>query len=219
MEQEKEFNLNIHSNRLLIAEPFFAAISRHVEKISCHDIATAGIRVNSRGFFELYYNPTFMGSLPDRHKSGVLKHEFYHLLLEHVQERLPEEGMNKKWNVAADLAINSHLQGELPESACMPGVGIFEDYPLGFTAERYYEMVKKDCEEAKGEGGDNSIFEAEPFDDHSGWGEGESAEGEDAIVKSKQRLKKMMEEAAREAQTKHWGSIPEDMRRTIKVVF
>ena len=127
-----EFDLNRHVTRLLMNEPFFAAISRCVEKRASTAIPTAAVKVNpDTATFELLYNPQFMGQLIDKHKAGVLKHEFYHLILEHVTGRKPDKVAAdpakyfKLCNYASDLAINSHLVGELPEGCCMPGEGPF----------------------------------------------------------------------------------------------
>ena len=71
----KEFNLNMHTARLLMNEPFFAGISRRVDKRPNRAIPTAGVRVNPETVqFELLYNPDFFASLTDKQKLGVLKH-------------------------------------------------------------------------------------------------------------------------------------------------
>ena len=88
---KKSFDLNLHCYRLLQDEPFFAALSRKVEKIADPSIPTAGVWVNpNSGVFEMRYNPEFMGGLPEEHIKGVLKHEFYHLIFDHVTTRKPE---------------------------------------------------------------------------------------------------------------------------------
>ena len=85
------FDLNKHVHRLLMDEPFFAALSRRIDKRIDKSIPTAGVRVNSStGHFEMIYNPDFFESLPDIEKKGVLKHEFYHLIFEHVTGRRPD---------------------------------------------------------------------------------------------------------------------------------
>ena len=125
------FNLNKHTARLLRNEPFFAALSRKIDKKASNAVPTAGVRVNpNTGHFEMVYNPEFFEGISDEHKLGVLMHEFYHLVFEHVtgSGRLPTEGMTKMWNQATDLAINSHLIGKLPEGALIPGEGYFQ-YP------------------------------------------------------------------------------------------
>ena len=150
------FDLSFHIHRLLRKEPFFAAFSRRVEKQADRSIPTAAIAYNKETHrFVLLYNPDFFDSLSDEHKAGVLKHEFYHLILGHLVARLsfdPREEPSKMrmWNVATDLAINSYLINELPEMACIPGVGPFANYEVGCTAEAYFRALQKDEEESKG---------------------------------------------------------------------
>ena len=148
------FDLNKHAARLLMQEPFFAALSRTIEKRATTAIPTAGVRVNPRSAqFELVYNPDFLGSLPDNQKLGVLKHEFYHCIFGHVTNRSPEGGLKKLDNIAMDLAINSHLRGELPDMCCMPGVGPFAKLPAGKSYEWYKAALEGEYGE-DGEGGE-----------------------------------------------------------------
>ena len=155
------FDLNMHTARLLMSEPFFASLSRRIEKTCSTAIPTAGVRVNERGYFEMMYNPDFFEKLEPVQRLGVLKHEFYHIIFEHITGRLPSEGLTKLWNIATDLAINSHLMEELPENGCFPGKGMFKDFPVGLSAENYMDLLKKmqeeqeqDGEKGDGEGGD-----------------------------------------------------------------
>jgi predicted metal-dependent peptidase len=212
-----KFDLNRHTARLLVDEPFFAALSRRVNKRASGALPTAGVRVTDDGHFEMLYNPAFFAKLPDNERAGVLKHEFYHLVFEHVTGRLPDGGMSKLWNIATDLAINSHLRGELPEMCCMPGVGPFADLPLGKSAEFYFAALKKQQEEGGGEPGEpgepgEGTGEGDSFDDHSGWGEGQGAAQDIA----KERLKETVKKAANEAQKANsWGTVSADCRRDI----
>ena len=236
------FDLKLHAYRLLIEEPFFAALSRKIEKKESYAIPTAGVRVNPEsGHFEMAYNPDFFEGLPDNQKAGVLKHEFYHLIFDHVTTRKPEGVPHQKWNIAADLAINSHLVGELPEQCCMPGEGPFAELPLGQSAEWYLANLPED-DESEGQQGDGEGGEGEPsdgegdgsggqdnnndngngpssskpgnFDDHSGWDEAASSE---ANQMAKERLKNAIKEAAQEASqsAKGWGSVSGEVRKEI----
>ena len=215
----RRFDMNDHILSLLESEPFFAAISRHVAKVPSLALPTAGIKVSSEGHFEMIYNPYFFAAFEPKYRLGVLKHEFYHAIFEHVTTRLPdaEDGsgtkkMNRLWNIATDLAINSHLLTEIPLFGCLPEYGQLADMPAGKTAEWYYAELKKKQEENGGGDGEGDGF-GDPFDDHSGWGEGDI----DPSVKeiAKQRLKEMMKQAAEEANKKSWGSISADMRQDI----
>jgi predicted metal-dependent peptidase len=205
----EEFDLEYHLYSLLEKEAFFAAISRHVQKAKSKSIPTAGVRVTEDGNYEMLYNPDFFAKLPPIQRLGVLKHEFYHLVLEHVSERLPDTGMTKDWNIATDLSINGLIPDEVPESGCIPGKGPFADYPAGQTAEWYYNRIQQDKKNGKDPMGDS-------MDDHSGWGEGNDLPDEVKEL-AKQRVKEMMKEASKEAnQTSNgWGNMPMNIRQDI----
>ena len=231
------FDLNLHAYRLLSEEPFFAALSRKIEKRASTAIPTAGVTVNPEtAQFEMLYNPEFFASMPENQVLGVLKHEYYHLIFEHVTSRKPEGCDFKQWNIAADLAINSHLIGEIPENGCIPGVGPFADMPVGKSAEWYYANMPASQQQQQGnsgEGDDNSQSSDSQssdgsdqptpenpgnFDDHSGWADGEGGEAAQAANEmAKERLKQAMKEAAGEAsQTSNgWGSISQELRKEI----
>jgi predicted metal-dependent peptidase len=214
-------------------EPFFAALSRKIEKRADYNIPTAGVRVDPESAqFEMIYNPDFFASLPEEQVRGVLKHEFYHLIFEHVTSRKPEGVNHKVWNICADLAINSHLQGELPDMACMPGVGPFEDLPLHQSAEWYlanFPERPEDDGEGEGDGGEGESGDGQPgqgdgngspgsFDDHSGWDDaGQSPEQQAANQMAKERLKNAMKDAAKEASqsAKGWGSMSGEVKEEI----
>ena len=132
----QEFDLNLNTARLLMEEPFFAAISRRIDKRASYAIPTAGVMVNpDTAQFEMLYNPKFFADLTDLQRADVLKHEFYHVLFEHVTGRMPDGVNIKLWNIATDLAINSHLHN-LPEGGLIPGEPDtpFENLPTGESA-------------------------------------------------------------------------------------
>jgi len=224
----KPFNLNMHTARLLMREPFFAALSRRIDKISSTAVPTAGVRVNpDSGQFEMLYNPEFMGALSDRHLQGILMHEFYHLIFEHVTGRLPGDGLKRIDNIAMDLSINCHISDYLPSEtnpgpvvgegepmkACIPGEGMFKDLPPFKTYEWYLEALKKmrDEQEQDGEGGD-PFGDADSMDSHEGFG---SADGTTQEI-AKERLKEAVKKAAEEAEKgNNWGSVSHSMRQDI----
>lgn len=231
------FNLNDHTYRLLESEPFFASLSRRINKKLTRAIPTAGVRVTDEGQFEMVYNPDFFENLTHRERSGVLKHEFYHLIFEHVTGRLPPEGMTKMWNIATDLAINSHLMDELPEQGCFPSRKPFEQYPVGQSAEFYFKMLKEDeqfnqkPENGDGDGGDG---QGEPsdgqgggsglpdtMDDHSGWGGDADMDEETKQAMrdvAKERLKQAMKDAVDEINSngRGWGTVGSETRKAIQ---
>ena len=211
-ENKPEFDLNKHTARLLMNEPFFAGLSRRIDKRKTTDIPTAGVMVDKKSAqFVLMYNPDYMEKLSDTQKLGVLKHEFYHLVFEHVTGRKPEGGLTKQDNMCMDLAINSHLIGELPDGACIPGVKPFEWAEPGKSYEWYKANWQPlDNEDGEGEGGQGNPSDS--FDDHSGWDEVDNTENEIAKERLKEAIKKAAEEAS---QAGSWGSVPASCRKDI----
>mgnify|MGYP003117335994 FL=1 len=237
------FDLNIHTARLLMDEPFFAAISRRIDKRATYAIPTAGVMVNpDSGQFEMLYNPEFFEKLTDDERRDVLKHEFYHVVFLHVTNRMPENTNLKRWNIAADLAINSHLHN-LPEGGLIPGEGLFKDLPRGMSAEWYLANLpkkktnKKEGESQDGEGEPSSgggqgepgdeqqgqhqtledmLDEIDTLDDHSGWGKC-SDEVKDL---AKERLKDIIKKAGEEcSKNNSWGSVSSSARKDIMKVL
>jgi len=236
---DQPFNLNHNTAKLLMNEPFFAAISRRIDKTATTAIPTAAICVNpDREQFELLYNPEFMAALKDEHQLGVLMHEFYHVILEHVTRRKPADGIQRIDNIAMDLSINGlpEMNGKLPSEAdpgpimasgepmkgCFPGEGPFVALPAGMSYEWYLEALKKMGKDQKpkgqGEGEDGQPGDGDPFggadsfDDHDKFGAGSETTNQIA----KQRLTEIVKKAAEEAEkARNWGSVSSSMRRDI----
>jgi len=232
-EQKSTFDLNEQTYRLLESEPFFAHLSRRINKTKTTSIATAGVRITDQGQFEMAYNPEFFEKLTFRQRSGVLKHEFYHIILQHVTGRLPDGKMTKIWNITTDLAINSHIKDELPDGACIPQQEPFQDYPLNQSAEFYLKMLKEDerfnqdpNDNGDGQDGDGQDGDGQgsglpnSLDDHSGWGgDNLTDEQKEALVEvAKERLKEAMKDAVSEVSSSGtgWGSVSAEMRKAIQ---
>ena len=235
MMNENSFNLNHHIIGLLRNEPFFAALSRRINKMPSTAIPTAGVRVNPEtAQFEMLYNPAFFAKLTHEERLDVLKHEFYHLIFEHVTTRKPQDVGPRIWNFAADLAINSHLEN-LPEGCLMPGVGFFADFERGLSAEQYLSLLlkkqKENEEKEKGDGeggdggdetGDDGLPKEGQFDSHDEWsdgaGSGNAVEDKQAADIASERIKdfikKSVDEAVKQG-SRGWGTVPADVRRDI----
>ena len=233
-EENKEFDLNMHTARLLMEEPFFAALSRRIDKRASRAIPTAGVMVNEdTSQFEMLYNPEWFAKLSNDERKDVLKHEFYHIIFKHVTDRMPQGVDMKTWNIAADLAINSHLYN-LPEGGCVPGEGLFKDLPRGESAEWYLKNMPNF---AKNKGHDDASQESngdsqddgqspsdsnsdgssgnnmpQTLDDHSGWGK-VSQKSRDV---ANERLKDIVKKAAHEASSQNsWGSVSASVKEKI----
>jgi len=252
-----KFDLDLHMFRLMDAEPFFAAISRRIDKRPSTQIPTAGVRVNPEtAQLEMLYNPNFFQKLIDDHKEmydglskkdrsnfdskykanddtrhfrwvrGVLLHELYHIVFGHVAERLPDGKMNKRWNIATDLAINSYLTECIPPIGLIPGEGQFAGIPTQQTAEWYYKNLPEDMgkdnsegegEEGEGDGeqqqgqGQGQGSPGDSFDDHSGWGD----VPDDVKQQAEERMRQILADAAQEANSKGWGSVSSSVRQDV----
>tara|TARA_Y100001937_G_scaffold67254_1_gene92002 strand:+ start:13801 stop:15039 length:1239 start_codon:yes stop_codon:yes gene_type:complete len=234
------FDLNMHTARLLMDEPFFASISRRIDKRATFAIPTAGVMVNpDTSQFEMLYNPEFFQKLTDAERRDVLKHEFYHVVFLHVTGRMPEGVPVKRWNIAADLAINSHLDN-LPEGGLIPGEGLFKDFPRGESAEWYLaNLPKKRTSKEEGEIQDSDpdsaqgvpsgsgegqpsgkkpqtledlLDEIDTLDDHSGWGKCP----QEAKDVANQRLKEIVKKAGEEcSKNNSWGSVSASVRSEV----
>ena len=227
------FDLNTHVARLLLSEPFFAALSRRVDKRASYAIPTAAVTVNpTSAQFEMLYNPEFFQGLTDDNRRDIIKHELYHLIFEHLTGRRPAGENSRIWNFATDLAINSHLKN-LPEGCLMPGEGMFQDYPKGKSSEWYLAKLKEndfDPDQGEGQGGDggdggegegegegeggggDKLGDNGQFDSHDQWGDIPATAKEIAKERLKNTLRKAAEEASKSSS---WGSVSSDVRQDI----
>jgi len=176
-----------------------------------------------------------MGGLSDDAKKDVLKHEFYHIVFQHVtgnrflsfRDMSPNE--RKIHNIAMDLSINGHLP-HLPEMACMPGKGPFEHLEPFKSAEWYLKELRKMQKEQQenqqgqgepqdGEGGEGqgqgqpSLDDMDSFDDHDGWDEVDEQTKQIAEERVKEFVKDAVEEA--NSSSRGWGSVPSNLRKEI----
>jgi predicted metal-dependent peptidase len=216
------YDLNIDIARLLKDEPFFAALSRRIEKISTTAIPTAGVGLNREAMqYEFLYNPTFFEKLTEAQRRGVIIHEFYHLVFRHVANRRPAQVIRepekyfKLWNIAADLSINCLIgAANLPENCCIPGGKSFEDFPSMESAEFYFRKILEKVENDPNGGDGDGVDGSGQFDDHGNWAEG-SGDGMEAET-ANERVKEYLKEAAEKADQKGWGTMSHKTREEIK---
>ena len=231
------FDLNIHIHRLLMDEPFFAALSRRMDKRASNAIPTAGVTVTEEGKLQMVYNPKFFAPLSDEAKKDILKHEFYHIVFQHVTGnrflsfRDMEANERKIHNIAMDLSINGHLP-HLPEMACMPGRAPFEHLEPFKSAEHYLKELRKMQKDppegegngqgqcpgeggtpGQGQGNGNPLDGMDSFDDHSGWDEVDEQTKQIAEERVKEFVKDAVEEA--NSSSRGWGSVPSNLRKEI----
>ncbi len=175
---ETDFNLDRHVISFLHDTPFFAELSRYIRKVPSKDIPTAGVSYDTRyDDVTLYWNPDFFASLNDEEIRGVLVHEYYHLIFQHISTRLKKP--MRMWNIATDLAINSIIldpsmrmgkpyalptgalvPGRFPvtpegraftkeEKAAMPLAELIESFPTNEASEWYFDRLKEKAEDVQ----------------------------------------------------------------------
>ena len=193
MTNEKPFNLNHHIIGLLVDEPFFAALSRRMDKRATNAIPTAGVTVTEEGKLQMVYNPKFFAPLSDEARKDILKHEFYHIVFQHVTGgrflsfRDMSQSERKIHNIAMDLAINGlpEMINKLPNAAnpgpmmpsgepmqaVIPGESHFADLPACQTYEWYLEALKKKQEEQQDGDGEGGQGDGEPGEGQPGKGD------------------------------------------------
>lgn len=178
------FDLNKEIVSMLMDEPFYAALSRRMDKRADPSIPTAGVRFNKeKECFELVYNPTFFEGLTPKQRRGVLFHELWHCALGHVSGRIPDGVVFKMWNYATDLAINSMLTSGgkdrdlLPEGCLLPGESQFAEMPHFLTSEKYLALLREKAKEEKEKSEGDKSEGGEPGESSGGGEPGESSEG------------------------------------------
>jgi len=222
---EKTYRLDRDIYHLLKDEPFFALLSRQLDKRPDESIPTAGIKYNpDRLSYEIIYNSKFMESLTPEVKKWVLMHELYHASLGHCQHRKLEDLDRSTANAAMDLAINSlsNMREGAPDFVLMPGRGAYEDITLyGQSADWYGNHIKKQKSDNPEYGNDGEG----QFDDHSDFGE-DGMTDEEAMGKqiADKKLGDAIAKAADECdfgdkkggEPKGWGSVSMEIKKTIR---
>lgn len=126
--------------RLIKAEPFYAhflqLMQRHFQPLSLPDgtRAHAGVTI-SGGSAHIVVDPELFPQLSEIEATAVLKHEVFHIILDHISRGKKLNHM--LYNIASDIAINQMIEG-LPKWTC--------DYkkfklPPKLIAEVYYELL------------------------------------------------------------------------------
>ena len=183
-------------SKLVTFQPLYGEVFLSLNKKESTKIPTLAVGVIRRVDLALYYNPEFIEGLTTTELRSVLKHEALHILLHHLTRAKHFAFNPRGYNIAADCAINCHIEG-LPKGALYPSqFGL----PDNQSSEFYYESLKKESEE-QGKGWDEFIEgKGETVDDHSMWDD-----FDDDIVEEK--VRNIAEKAIKAQEKKGWGSI------------
>lgn len=181
--QADAFDLDPHLINLMWDEPFFSKVLRPVTKIRTEDISTAGVLAKD-GDINMWWNPYFVAGLTSKQVKGLLKHECFHLVLDHTTTRRMEPHILH--NYATDLAINSMIpEEELPEGGLIPGKAFapltpevvakigpeaaarherisqkIASLPKGLSSEQYFALLQDVAEDIQKAGKGKSLAQA-----------------------------------------------------------
>ena len=218
----------------LLDEPFFAAIIMNLKKVMTRSIPTAGVTVKDNSVV-LYWNPEFVSKLSRKHFFGLMKHECYHLIYQHVVGR--KQDPHTLWNIATDLAINSLIREDyLPEGGLVPGKAFkdvknnslskdaidrhkrmsdfIQKLPRCKSSEWYMDVLKQDSDIAEDFENAFGSGEGAGFDVHLD-PDGSMSESDMEIMKGK--IKDIVKKSAEKANSRSngWGSVSSQTRNEI----
>ncbi len=138
--------------QLLKKEPFFANFLLGATLLfDMPNVGTAGCRI-LKGEVQFIFNTKFMESLVPNEQIAIIKHEIFHVLLDHCGTRGGGQSNMMVKNYAMDCAINQHIEG-------LPAGGVTLQTMEKLTGksllpfetwEYYYEQLKQAAKD-KGE--------------------------------------------------------------------
>ena len=212
--------------------PYYAALIQQMDKKLTNEVPIAAVSVTSR--INLYINPVAFASLPMQVRIGVLLHECYHILHDHIgRSKSVAKKFNKALNIAADRAINEHLHvlsknnkltATIPDMASVNINGKIEQLKFvtkknfqdtykgkvikdNETMEYYYKFLKDNAEKGDGSGEGDFGGDMDLVDDHDSW--------EDSNA-TPEEIKEIVKQAVNKAAEKTTaGNIPGDVQGLI----
>lgn len=190
---------------LLRENAFLGNIVVSLNTVITDKVPTAGVSITNK--VNLYINPGFWGKLERCEQVAVLKHECYHLLLQHITRG--KNKMHSLFNMACDYAINEYIDN-LPASPEFKPL-LVEDLQKEFPnverykhAEYYYDLLKE---------ANKDLIDKlnKMLDDHSTWKEGEGGAEVNPTV-AEAILKDLVRRAA---QGKNAGNLSQHDKRLV----
>jgi predicted metal-dependent peptidase len=117
-------------SKLILDNPFFGTLCLRLKPVEWDQDtgATDGKH--------LFYNPTWFSKLTQQQQLGFLAHEVLHVVFLHHTRR--QERHPKKWNVAADYAINIYLKDS---GFILPDGGLVSEDYRAQTSEHIYNQL------------------------------------------------------------------------------
>ena len=228
-EFEKDFT------QLYFKDGFLGGVSLGVTKMADFSMPTAyvGVRRNEMEHeIIMGFNPPFLRSLSPRQRRGVIKHELYHLVFQHIFARsIGDPALSMLWNWATDLAINSIIgKDNLPDLCLIPGhtptdpqtgkpvESVYAEWiqnaPLLQSSEFYFEGLRKLMKEQEDD--EDSLQGAAGFgtmDGHDQWSE----IPEEVQEEIRSKVNDLVEKGVAKADMSNkWGSTPMEIQDYIR---
>jgi len=137
--------------KMMIEEPFYGFLLTTVEREFSDEVPTAAVCFDSQMNARLVVNKNYFDKFSDTEKLAILKHEMMHLAFKHpvMRDSFPD---NTRFNIAADLEVNSYISG-LP-----PGVLRPSDYGLDSRrgTSYYYSALAANSMGSQGSGNNDA---------------------------------------------------------------
>lgn len=137
--------------KMMIEEPFYGFLLTTVEREFSDEVPTAAICFDSHMNARLIVNNDYFNKFSDTEKLAILKHEMMHLAFKHpvMMDSFPD---NTRFNIAADLEVNSYISG-LPPGALLPS-----DYGLDPRrgTSYYYSVLAANSMGSQGSGNNDA---------------------------------------------------------------
>lgn len=210
---------------LVLDQPFFGSLVLRLkpqEDLSCNTLWVDGTNLG--------FSPKFVDSLSMDQLKGCLCHEVLHCALAHHARRGDRDG--KKWNVAADYAVNPVIKDKFS----LPDGFLFDPAFNDLSAENIYSKLPqeesgKDDQGQDGSGNGDSQEDSSPGSDSGqgqdpgGCGEVRDAPAEDGstpgseadLSKSEAEWKVAVAQAAQQA--KSFGKLPAGIDRIVEEII
>jgi len=123
---------------MLFDHPFFASLLLHLTPVEDDTLEPPTMATDGN---KLYFHPEFLKKITLPQLQGCMAHEIYHIILRHIPRRQNRE--HKRWNYAADYAINPLILKEYPRLQLPPGILQDQNY-VDRSVEEIYNMLPMD---------------------------------------------------------------------------
>mgnify|MGYP005838412627 CR=1 FL=1 len=165
--------------------------------------------------YNMYVNPDMLEKYTPVGRLAIMKHEMLHILDGHVNRI--EDRAGEPWNIAADCAINQHIDPDhLPSDGILPcnlGEKLGKTLPLKESAETYYDLIDPEQnEDGSGNDDGSDLSDIETLDDHGTWSE---SVGDEDLRKD---ITRKMIERSQEETIKGRGTVPNQCSQWLQMV-